>query len=84
MHDEQKEYFASEMAQLYNAKPDEWLLLEILETNEQGRAEKLKLLKSAKDKDDLYDFLMDEVEDWTWDKNYIFVYSDPGKECELF
>jgi hypothetical protein len=84
VHAEPKEYHASEMAQLYNKKPNEWLLLEILETNETGRAERLKLLKSAKNKEDLYDFLMDELEDWDWSQNYIFVYSDPEKQCDLF
>ncbi|HFA49846.1 MAG TPA: hypothetical protein ENJ95_12635 [Bacteroidetes bacterium] len=83
VHDGKKEYLASEMAQLYQDLPNEWLLLEILKTNEQGRAEKLKLLKHAKDKDELYDYLMDETEDWSFDNNYIFVYSDPEKECEL-
>ncbi len=83
MHDEQKEYGASEMAQLYNAKPNEWLLMEILETNEKGRATRLKLLKSAKDKEELYDYLMDETEEWHWGNNYIFVFSDPEKECDL-
>ena len=84
MHDEKKVYRATEMAQLYNDLPNEWLLLEILQTNQQGRAEQLRLLKHAKNKDELYDYLMDEAEDWNWDKNYIFVYSDPEKECKLF
>ena len=80
----QQEYNASEMARLYESKPNEWLLMEILETNEQGRAVRLRLLKSAKNKDELYDYLMDETEDWDLSNNYIFVYSDPEKECELF
>ncbi len=83
MHLEQKEYDALEMAQLYTANPNMWLLMEILEYNQHGRAQRLKLLKSAKNKEVLYDYLMDEVEDWDWEKNYIFVYSDPEKQCEL-
>ena len=71
------------MAQVYSSIPNEWLLLEILETNENGRAVKLKLVKNAKDKEDLYDYLMDELEDWDWSKNFIFVYSDPEKQCDF-
>ena len=81
--EESKEYTAREMAQLYQKHPNEWLLLEILETNKAGRAERLRLLNYSKNKDDLYDFLMDEVQDWDWSRNFIFVYSDPEKECEL-
>ena len=84
MHVQQNEYSDTEMARLYEAKPNEWLLMEILKTNKHGRPLRLKLLKSAKNKDELYDYLMDEVEDWSWDKNYIFVFSDPEKQCELF
>ena len=80
---EPKEYRAEEMCELYKLFPEIWLLLEILETNESGRAERLLLLKADKDKEILNDFLMDEVEDWDWDKKFIFVYSDPNKECIL-
>ncbi len=78
-----KIYYASEMAQLYNAKANEWLLMEIVERNELGRAEKLRLIKSAKDKDELYDYLMEDMEDWEWSNDFIFVYSDPDKHCEI-
>lgn len=84
MNADSQEYNAREMAQLYQKHPNEWLLLEILETNKAGRAERLRLVKYAKDKNDLYDYLMDEAEDWNWNRNFIFVYSDPDKECELF
>ncbi|MCB9284028.1 MAG: hypothetical protein H6563_08145 [Lewinellaceae bacterium] len=84
MDADSREYSAGEMAQLYQKHPHEWLLLEILATNNAGRAERLRLVKYAKDKNDLYDYLMDEVENWDWNKNFIFVYSDPDKECELF
>jgi hypothetical protein len=82
--EDRNEYSAHEMAHLYQEHPNEWLLLEVLATNEAGRAERLKLLKHSKDKNDLYDFLMDEVKDWSWKRNFIFVYSNPEKECELF
>ncbi len=84
MSNEQKEYRAQEMCELYERLPENWLLLEILETNESGRAERLRLLKADKNKEVLYDFLMDELEDWDWKNNFIFVYADPDKECELF
>ena len=84
MDPDTKEYSAWEMADLYRKHPHQWLLLEVLTTNAAGRAQRLKLWKYATDKNELYDFLMDELEDWDWSKNFIFVYSDPEKECELF
>ncbi|MBK7407901.1 MAG: hypothetical protein IPL49_08575 [Saprospirales bacterium] len=84
MDADSNEYSAAEMAQLYQKHPNEWLLLEVLATNKSGRAERLRLVKYAKNKNDLYDYLMDEVQDWDWSKNFIFVYSDPDKECDLF
>ena len=83
MADAQQEYSASEMAQLYQDLPNVWLLLEVLQTNPSGRAERLKLLKYAKDKNELYEYLLDEDPHWEWNKNYIFVFSDPEKACEL-
>ena len=80
---DQKEYEALEMARLISSKPNVWFLLEVLELNESGRASKMKLLKFAKDKDVLYDFLMDDLEDWDWKKKIIFVFSDPTKKCDL-
>ena len=78
-----KVYSTEEMCLLYSKTPNKWLLLEVLKYNKNGKAQLLKLLKYAKDKDELYDYLMDEEEDWSWDKNYIFIFSDPNKECEL-
>lgn len=83
-HGKNKVYSAAEMGGLYSENPNVWLLLEVLEYNEFGKAKKLRLLKSAENKDGLYDYLMDEDEDWTWKKKYIFVFSDPDKPCELF
>jgi hypothetical protein len=82
--EDRKEYSAREMAHLYQEHPNEWLLLEVLAYNKAGRAERLRLLKFSKNKNDLYDFLMDEVQEWDWSRNFIFVFSDPEKECELF
>ncbi|TNE55290.1 MAG: hypothetical protein EP344_13420 [Bacteroidetes bacterium] len=83
MPEKQKVYDAGEMAMLYDARPNQWLLLEVLERTESGRAKKLNLLKTAKDKEDLYTYLMDEIEDWDWSRDFIFVYSDPEKQCDL-
>lgn len=75
---------AAEVGQLYQDNPGIWLLLDVLETGKNGRASKFKLLAKSSDKEDLYDFLMeDESEDWSWDKKYIFVFSDPDKQCDL-
>lgn len=71
------------MAQLYNELPNQWLLLEIKKKDKAGRAEKLLLLKNDPDKNRLYDYLMEEDINWDWNKNYIFVYSDPDKACDL-
>ena len=76
-------YTASELARLYQQLPGYWLLLEVLEESDNGRPEKLKLLKYSKDKQELHEFLMDEDENWSWDKKYIFVYANPDKECDL-
>ncbi|MBK8920922.1 MAG: hypothetical protein IPM81_05355 [Saprospirales bacterium] len=77
-----KIYKAAQMAQLYQENPGVWLLLEVRARNPNGRATRLKLLKQAKNKDDLYDFLM-EQENWDLSKDYVFVFSDPGKQCEI-
>jgi len=82
--EEKKVYSAAEMVQLYNQKPHVWLLLEVLEYNKYGRAERLKLLKFSRDKNELYDYLTEEDENWDWHKNYIFVYADPDHKCSLF
>lgn len=73
---------AQEVAQLYEDNPGFWLLLDVLETTPNGRASKFILLAKSKDKDDLYEFLMED-DDWSWGKKYIFVYSDPDKHCDL-
>lgn len=78
-----KEYSARDMAELYQALSEHWFLLEVLQKSAGGRPEKLRLVRFARDKQELLDYLMDVDEKWSWDKNYIFVYADPGKECDL-
>ncbi len=73
---------ATEAAGLYEQNPEFWLLLDVLEVGPNGRASKFKLLAKSEDKEDLYDYLMEDDE-WNWDKKYIFVFSDPDKQCDL-
>ncbi|KAA3631458.1 MAG: hypothetical protein DWQ02_16350 [Bacteroidetes bacterium] len=73
---------AKEVAQLYEDNPGVWLLLDVLETAPNGRASKFMLLAKSEDKDDLYEFLLED-DDWSWGKKYIFVYADPDKHCDL-
>lgn len=73
---------SSDVARLYNDKPREWLLLEVIKTGSNGKAELFKLLAHAINKDDLYEYVMED-EEWGWDKKYIFVFADPDSICEL-
>jgi len=73
---------AAEVAQLYREIPHQWMLLEVISTK-NGKAEWFYLLKYAKEKEVLYDYLMDEDENWDWSKKYIFVYADPDDVCEI-
>ena len=73
---------AAEVAQLYHEIPHQWMLLEVLSTK-NGKAEWFYLLKHAKDKEELYDYLMDEDENWDSTKKYIFVYADPDDICKI-
>lgn len=70
------------MMQLYQENPGVWLLLEVLERGPGGRATRLKLLKQAKNKEELYDFLM-EQENWNLNNDYVFVLADPEKQCDI-
>ena len=58
--------------------------LEVLERDENGRAQKLKLIRYAATKEELNDYLINDADDWDWNTNYIFVYSDPEQQCELY
>ncbi len=71
-----------DVARLYNDKPGEWLLLDVLKTGSNGRAELFKLLAHSNDKENLYAYIMED-ENWNWDKKYIFVFADPDNLCEI-
>ncbi|MCD6337156.1 MAG: hypothetical protein J7M01_02860 [Candidatus Marinimicrobia bacterium] len=72
---------AKEVARLYNDLTGQWLLLELIEVDEKGKAEKFKLVANHFDKDELYK-LMDS-DNWDWDKKYLFVFADPNNLCEI-
>ncbi len=78
-----KVYSARDIARLYAKIPGIWLLLEVVEEAKDGGAKKFKLLKYAKDKQALHEFIMDEDENWNWNKKYLLVFADPDKECPL-
>ena len=73
---------AKDVAKLYHEKLGDWLLIEVLKTGKNGKAELFKLLAHSKSKDGLHDHLMDD-ENWSWERKYIMVYADPEKVCEL-
>jgi len=72
---------ASEVAQLYDEKLNNWLLLEVIRMGNMGKAEEFKLIAFNKNKETLHK-LMDS-DDWDWDKKYIFVFADPDSLCEI-
>ena len=84
LHEPGRIYSAAEMAEVYQALPEKWLLLEVLARDEKGRAQKLKLIRYATTKEELNEYLINDAEDWDWSTNYIFVYSDPEQQCELY
>ena len=70
-----------DVARLYNDKTGNWLLLEVIKTGENGKAEEFKLIAYNKEKVNLYELM--EKDDWDWDKKYIFVFADPDTLCEF-
>ncbi len=72
---------AKEVACLYNDLTGQWLLLEVIKVDENGKAEKFKLVANHLNKDELYK-LMDS-DNWDWGKNYMFVFADPNTLCEI-
>jgi len=72
---------AEEVANLHREQPNEWYLLEVIETNKHGKATKLKIVSHHTDKDILREHLL-EIEH-AENKRYIFYFSDPNLPCEL-
>ncbi len=76
-----KIFTADEIIQLHHDMPGYWLLLEIIEQDRDEKATLLKLLDYSKDKENLYEWLMED-EEWDWNKKYIFVFTDPST-CDI-
>ena len=71
-----------DIAQLYIEKSDNWLLLEVLETNSSNEPTKFGLLAFSPDKNKLHDYVSED-ESWDWSKKYLMVFADPTKPCTI-
>ncbi len=70
------------VVKLYDQYPGEWFLLKVLERDKKSRKGLyFELIAHSPDKQKLYDLL--DREDWDWEGDYIFVFSDPDKVCEI-
>ena len=74
-------FTAQEIMQLHSDMPNYWLLLEVLRYDKKGRADLLRMIAHSKDKEELRNILLED-DNWNWDRNYIFVCSDP-EACDL-
>lgn len=45
------------IAELKDKYPDEWLLVEVIESDEEGQPTQVKLIEHSSDRDDTYDAL---------------------------
>lgn len=77
-----KEISLHDLSQLYHDLAGEWLLMEILETNEKGIPHTFRLHAHHPDKNTLHEF-MSEHDGWEWRKKYLIVQADPHKPCEI-
>jgi len=68
------------MSEVYKDFPEQWLLMDVLSYDDEGRPLSFKLLFWSKLKDELHEFIM---ENETEDKKYLLLYADPEKPCEL-
>ncbi|NJN42019.1 MAG: hypothetical protein HC811_07175 [Flammeovirgaceae bacterium] len=66
---------------LHKERKHEWFLLDIVERNENGKVNKVMIVKHSPSKDDLRDYIL-ELSD-SGEKQYIFFFSDPDNKCEL-
>ncbi len=76
-----KSIFAKEVAKLYGELEGEWLLLDVLQRGKDGKAEEFVLMAHSVDKDELYEFIMEEGGEM--DGDFIFVFADPNGVCEI-
>jgi hypothetical protein len=73
---------AEESPEMYRELTGKWLLIEALETGKSGKATRFYLIKTAKRKDELLDYLMDD-ENRDWKNRLVIVFADPDKVCEI-
>jgi len=79
---EEREIGLKDISRLYQETAGEWLLLHVLETNDNGTPIKLRLIARDADKSRLHDLIMDD-EHWDWQKKYLLVKADPNKPCTI-
>ena len=72
---------AKDVAQLYNEKSNNWLLLEVIKMGKNRKAEEFKLVAYNKSKEVLKELMEDD--NWDWSKKYLFVFADPDSLCEI-
>jgi hypothetical protein len=77
-----KEISLDELSRLYQDLAGEWLLMEILATDEGNIPLALKLHMHHPEKDKLHEF-MSEHDGWAWNKKYLILYADPTKPCDI-
>ncbi len=77
-----KEISLDDLSRLYYDLAGEWLLMEILATDERNIPLTLKLHMHHPEKDRLHEF-MSEHDGWAWNKKFLIIHADPNKPCEL-
>lgn len=72
---------AAEVADFYKLFPDFWFLLEVLKTDEDGKAELMRVTGYDRSKEVLREYFLEEHTDF--DSKYIYVYAYPDGKCDL-
>lgn len=72
---------ADEVAEFYKSYPTYWFLLEVLKTDDFGKAISMRVMDYNKNKDVLRELLLEEPSEAN--SKYIFVYADPDGKCKL-
>lgn len=71
-----------EIAELYKALPNHWMLLEPVEKGKNGTTTKVKILNMDKDKDVLRDWLLDRDE-WEDSTTLIYFFASTDGTCDF-
>ena len=79
-----KRIFRSDIVDMYIELEGNWLLVEVMERDDNGTATEIRLAHYDKEKENVHEYLMEEEENWDWTKSYLVVFADPTKQCELF